>query len=39
MIAHRQLVERQQIDADYLVALIDGVVLPAARAGRETRRR
>jgi AcrR family transcriptional regulator len=39
MIAHRQLVERQPIDADYLVALIDGVVLPAARAGRETRRR
>lgn len=34
MIAHRQLVERRPIDADYLMALIDGVVLPAARAGR-----
>jgi AcrR family transcriptional regulator len=39
MIAHRQLVERRPIDADYLMALIDGVVLPAARAGRETRPR
>jgi AcrR family transcriptional regulator len=34
MAAFRVLVQKQPVDAEYLVSLIDGVLLPAARMGR-----
>ena len=36
MAAFRVLVQKQPVDAEYLVSLIDGVLLPAARMGRVT---
>jgi hypothetical protein len=36
MAAYRVLILQQPVDRDYLVSLIDGVLLPAVGLGRQT---